>query len=97
MSQHAISYDQVLDATRKYAAGFRMFDLPTAQHALAGQLGYHPADWLRYMVRKALEQLVAEGELAVFPRGTLLPWGGTSPYREYMLPAEATAAADRKD
>lgn len=88
-------YAEVLAAARKYAAGFRDFDLPTATYAIAGHLHCVYADTsaasvLRRRVRRAMAELAAEGVIAAYPRGEQLPEGGTSVYLEYRTPAPET-------
>jgi hypothetical protein len=94
MSRRNITYDQVLAVARKYAAGFRDFNLPAAQRAITAELGFSPATWLSHLIRQAMDQLVTEGLLTAFNRGQELPGGGTSVYREYRTPATPADGAD---
>lgn len=89
-------YADILAAARKYAAGFRDFSLPTATYAIAGHLHQVHADTsaasvLRRRVKRAMDELAAEGLITAYPRGEQLPEGGTSLYLEYRTHAPETA------
>jgi hypothetical protein len=88
--------ENLREAVRMYAAGFRDFSLPDAVYALAGQLNYTllagGGNGFRKRVRRALDELAAGGVLTAYPRGAYLPDGTRSRYREYRTPDQATLA-----
>lgn len=94
MTSPRFDYDKILATARKYATGFRDFSLPDATYAIAGHMnvsyGLHAGGLFRRYVKRAMDRLVAEGVLAVYPRCTELPDGTTSLYREYRTIARET-------